>query len=107
MMSLLRPVDVRAQTLLLLPERLLLLPPDALAAHHHHDRLVARLFTIRRAARRLLPPALQQAELFPALASSRCRRRPLLVVRLCLLARTKYVALRHEHRRVVVVCAAG
>jgi hypothetical protein len=108
MMSLLRPVDVRAQTLLLLPQRLLLLPPDALAAHDHHDRLVARLFAIRRAARRLLlPPALQRPEFLPALASSRYRRHPLLVVRLCLLAWTEYVALRYERRRVVVVCAAG
>jgi hypothetical protein len=105
-MSLLRPVDVRAQTLLLLPERLFLLPPDTLAAHDHHDRLVARLFAIRRAARPLLPLALQRAEFFPALASSRYRRHPLLVVRLCLLARTEYVALRYERRSVVIVCAA-
>jgi hypothetical protein len=56
MTSLLRPVDVRAQTLLLLPERLLLVPPDV-AAHSHHDRLVARPFAIHRAAHRLLPLA--------------------------------------------------
>ena len=106
MMSLLCPVDVRAQTLLLLPERMLLFPSDALAAH---DRLVARLLVIRRAAPRLLLPlALQRAELFPALASSRYRRYPLFVARLCLHARTEYVALRYERRCVVVVvCAAA
>jgi hypothetical protein len=43
MMSLLFPVDVRTQTLRLLPERLFLFPPDALAAYDHHDRLVAHL----------------------------------------------------------------
>jgi hypothetical protein len=36
---------------------------------------------------------------FPALASSRYRRYLLLVVCLCLLARTEYVALRYERRR--------
>lgn len=40
MISLLSPADVRAQMLLLLPERLLLSPPDALAAHDHRDRLL-------------------------------------------------------------------
>ena len=52
MMSPLRPVDVRPQTLLLLPQGLLLLSPAALTAHDHHDRLVPCLFVVRRAARR-------------------------------------------------------
>jgi len=39
MMSPFHPVDVRPQTLLLLPQGLLLLSPDPLAAHDHHDHL--------------------------------------------------------------------
>src|SRR5712691_7196569 len=70
MMSPLRPVDVRPQTLLLLQQGLLLLSPDALAAHDHHDRLVPCRFAVRRAARRFfLPLALLRAELFSALAT--------------------------------------
>jgi len=101
-MRLLPPLDMRTQPFLLLPQRLLLLPPDALAAHNHHNRLVTRLLAIRRAARRLLLSlALQRAELFPALAASRNRCHPLLVVRLGLLPRTEDVALRYECRRFV------
>lgn len=106
MIGLLCPLNMSAQTLLLLVQRLLLLSPDAFAAHDHHDRLVACLFAVRRAARRLLPPlAFLRAELFSALAASRYRCHALLVVRLCLLARAENVALRDESRR--VVCAAG
>ena len=84
-------------------QRLLLLSPDTLAAHDHHDRLVARLLAVRRAARRPVLLALLRAELFSALAPSRYRRHPLLVVCLGLLARAEDVALRDECRR--VVCA--
>ena len=104
-MGLLCPLNMSAQTFLLLPQRLLLLSPDTFAAHDHHDRLVARLFAVRRAARRLFPPlALLRAELFPALATPRDRRQALLVVCLCLLARAEDIALRDESRR--VVCCA-
>jgi len=90
----LRLVDVRPQALLLLPQRLLLLSTDALAAHDHHDRLVACLFAVRRAARRLFVPlALLRAELFSALATARYRCHALLVVRLGLLARAENVVL--------------
>ncbi|SRR5216683_93722 len=104
MMGFLCPVDVRAQALLLLPQGLLLLAPDALAAHDHHNRLVARLFAVRRAARRLLLPlALQRAELFSALATPRDRCHALFVIRLCLLAWSENVVLRDERRG--IVCA--
>ena len=94
MMTPLGPVDVRPQTLLLLPQRLLLLSTDALAAHDHHDRLVACFFAVRRAARRLfLPLALLRAELFSALATARYRCHALLIVRLGLLARAENVVL--------------
>lgn len=107
-MSLLRPVDMRAQTFLLLAQGLLLLPPDALAAHDHHDRLVARLFAVRRAARRVLVPlALQRAKFFSSLAPSRYRRHALLVVRLGLLARAEDVVLRDERRRRIVRADRG
>ena len=48
MVSPLRSVDVRPQTLLLLPQGLLLLSPDA---HDHHDWLVLCFFAVRQAAR--------------------------------------------------------
>jgi hypothetical protein len=106
MVGLLCSLNMGAQTLLLLVQRLLLFPPDAFAAHDHHDRLIARLFAVRRAARRFLPPlALLRTELFSALAPARYRCHALLVVRLCLLARAENVALRDERRR--VVCSAG
>jgi hypothetical protein len=55
--------------------------------------LRALSFAIRRAAWRLLHSlALRRGECFPTLASSCYRRHPILVVRLCLLARTEYVA---------------
>ena len=94
MMSSLRPVYVRPQTLLLLPQGLLLLSSDSLTAHDHHDRLVPCFFAVRRAARRLLLPlALLRAELFSALATACYRCQALLVVRLDLLARAENVVL--------------
>ena len=106
-MGLLCPLNMSPQTFLLLPQRLLLLSLDTFAAHDHHDRLVARLFAVRRAARRLFPPlALLRAELFSALAASRDRRYALLVVCLCLFAWAKDIVLRDESRR-VICCAAG
>ena len=103
MMGLLRPLDMSAQTFLLLLQGLFLLAPDTFAAHDHHDRLIASLFAIRRAARRLFPPfALHRAELFTALTTSRYRCHAFLVVCLRLLARAEDVALGDEGRCRVV-----
>ncbi len=96
-MGLLRPVDMRAQAFLLLPQGLLLFASDAFAAHDHHYRLVARFLAVRRAARRLLIVlALQRAELFPTFAAARYRRHAFLVVRFRLLTRAENVAFRDE-----------
>jgi len=97
MMGLLCPLDVSAQTLLLLMQGLFLFAPDAFAAHNHHDRLIARLFAIRRAARCLFVPfAPHRAELFSAFTTSRYRCHPFLVVCLRLLAWAENIALRDE-----------
>ena len=53
-MCLFGSLDVCSQLLLLLLQRRLLLSPDGVATEYHHDRLVPRLFSIRRTARRLL-----------------------------------------------------
>ena len=108
MMGLLCPVDMSAQTFLLLLQGLFLFAPDAFAAHDHHDGLIARLFAVRRAARRLFPPfALHRAELFSALTTSRYRCHALLVVCLGLFSRAENIVLRDESRRAGVVRAAA
>ncbi len=99
------PLDMSAQTFLLLLQGLFLFTPHTFAAHDHHDRLIARLFAVRRATRCLfLPLALHRAELFSALATSRYQRHALLLVRLRLLAWAENIALRDESR-CGVVCA--
>lgn len=106
MIGLLCPLDMSAQTFLLLVQGLFLFASDTFAAHDHHDGFIASLFTVRRAARCLfISFALHRAELFSALATSCYRCNAFLVVCLCLLAWAENIALRNERRCCGVVRA--
>jgi hypothetical protein len=100
MVTLLLPLNVRAQPLLLLLQ-LLFLPSDPFITHwqDHHYRLVARLLAIRRAARSLLlllSFQRNQPFLYPRDLALSIRSDPILVVSLGLLARAENITLRDD-----------